>query len=286
MNPAISLVVRLATIDDLETIVGLTRRRRHVLAEWEDPYWRPRAGIDEQHPFFLQWCIEHNPRCIVFVAVENNIVVGCVFAVNQGQHTFLDDFCVDGERWSDVGNALLHEVATTETTTNRLLLCAPTKDAKEHEWLTASKAVHSSTFFAIPVGARHVAADNADTAADLALPSAIATPPQHVFGTFNEKTENGLNVSTVHGYAIGSPPVLPPPFDPGGPTTVVDRIIGTNRALVLEHILRAAAQRGDAQVIVIADNDDTELVGILRAKQAAKGAADPVNLWVRKIDRA
>ena len=100
-------------------------------------------------------------------------------------------------------------------------------------------------------------------------------PSAHVFGVFDANTENGLRVSTADGYAIGSAPALSPTYNPGGPTTVIDRICGGNRRAVLGFALLEAARRGDVQVIVVVDRADQELTNIVNDM----GATQPVNLW-------
>jgi hypothetical protein len=240
-------LIRPATSDDLEAIVALTRARRNQLAVWEPWYWSPRESIDEMHPMFLSWCIEHNPNCDVVVATENAIVVGCMFAHHRPDHTFLDDFCVFDERWPDIGSALIEA-----SKSGKRLICAPTKDRMKHHWLEPEF---------------------------LPLPDTLEQPPAHVFGLFDATTEHGLRVSTADGYAIGSAPALPPPYDPGGPTTVIDRICGSNRRSVLEVALQEAARRGDVQVIVVVDRLDLELTGIVNDL----GATQPVNLWLATL---
>jgi hypothetical protein len=259
-----ALVVRPAESTDLDGIVVLTKERRRQLARWEEFYWRPRAGIDELHPHFLRWCIEQNAACQVLVAVENATVVGCLFAHARPDHVFLDDFCVAGERWSDVGVALLNAAETDG------LICAPTKDLVLGAWLGTTNSTLVSRFFSLR------AVGDSDRLIDSgAIPTDLPSPPRHAFGPIDATTENGLRVMTSEGYALGSAPVSPPPYDPGGPTTVVDRIIGTDRAAVLEATLAAANRRGDVQVIVVCGVADVELETILTARCVSQ----PVNLW-------
>jgi hypothetical protein len=273
MEFASAPLIRPATSDDLEAIVALTRARRNQLAVWEPWYWNPREGIDETHPMFLGWCIEHNPNCDVMVATENGIVVGCVFAQHRPDRTFLDDLCVIDERWPDIGSALIE----ASKGGNRLI-CAPTKDRMKHHWLESGPFTWASTFFSL----RTPEAPPSHAKPEfLPLPDTLEQPPAHVFGLFDATTENGLRVSTADGYAIGSAPALPPPYDPGGPTTVIDRICGSNRRSVLEVALQEAARRGDVQVIVVVDRLDLELTGIVNDL----GATQPVNLWLATLER-
>jgi hypothetical protein len=267
MEFASAPLIRPAMSDDLAAIVPLTRARRKQLAAWEPWYWNPREGIDETHPMFLGWCIEHNPTCDVTVAIEHGVVVGCVFAQRRPDHTFLDDFCVADERWEDIASPLIET-----STAVQHLICAPSKDSMKHQWLERSPFTWASTFFSL----RTPAADPSHRTPEfLPLPKQLEQPPSHVFGVFDANTENGLRVSTADGYAIGSAPALPPPFDPGGPTTIIDRICGSNRRTVLDLALQEAARRSDVQVIVVVDRGDQELTNIVNDL----GATRPVNLW-------
>ena len=67
-------------------------------------------------------------------------------------------------------------------------------------------------------------------------------------------------------YAVGSPSVEPPIYDPGGPTCVVDQLGGQNRGTALDLALSAAAGRGDAQLVVVVATDDDQLRDELEAR--------------------
>jgi hypothetical protein len=264
------VTVRPATTDDLPAITALTGARRRQLANWEPWYWNPRAGIDELHPLYLGWCLEHNDACEVVVAVDgiDDVMVGCVFAHRRPDHVFLDDFCVVEDRWTDVGATLAGATADGQG-----LMCVPARDRSQRDWLTASDSfTWVSTFFSVRVEGLQSTPASAPSAP---LPDVLASPPAHVFGLFGVDTENGLRVSTVDGYAVGSAPASPPAYDPGGPTTVIDRVVGPNRRGVVDEVLRAASDRGDVQVIFVVDRADQELAEIV----GAVGATEPVHLW-------
>ncbi len=261
------LAVRPAVGEDLAAITALTRARRNELALWEPWYWNPRNGIDETHPLYLGWCIDHNPNCDVLVATENGSVVGCVFINRRPDHDFLDDLCVVDERWEEVGQALIHPCPGV----NRLV-CAPAKDVAQHRWLQSNDLIWASTFFSVRTPDTPAAHTDG---VYVPLPRALVQPPAHVFGIFDATTDNGLRVSTPDGYAIGSAPTLPAAYDPGGPTTVIDRVFGPNRRNVLHAALHAASRRGDIHVIVVVDHADHDLIEILNEA----GATQPVNLW-------
>ncbi len=260
-------MIRPATLADLESITMLTRDRRNQLAGWEPLYWNPRDGIEETHPLFLRWCIEHNDNCDVVVAVENDVVIGCIFINRRPDHVFLDDFCVVDQRWSEIGSAL-----TAARTDKMHLICAPTNDHAQNIWLESSEFEWVSTFFSL----RIPELDRSDADPEpMPLPGRLDDAPAHVFGHFDANTANGLQVCTGDGYAIGSAPVFPAAYDPGGPTTVIDRVQGPNRLAVVEAALRSTSRRGDVHVIFVVDHSDHELTEVL----IAAGATQPVNLW-------
>ena len=67
-------------------------------------------------------------------------------------------------------------------------------------------------------------------------------------------------------YAIGSPSVEPPIYDPGGPTSVVDQLGGPDRGVALDLAQSASAARSDSQLVVVLASDDEDLRGELEAR--------------------
>ena len=67
----------------------------------------------------------------------------------------------------------------------------------------------------------------------------LSTAPAHTFanGELDPDTANALVLNHRRKYVIGSPPLMSPIYDPGGPATVIDRIVGTDR----QGLLREAA---------------------------------------------
>jgi hypothetical protein len=271
--------VRAATLEDLDAVVALTRARRAELAAWEEFFWRPRAGIDDLHPLYLRWCIEQNPACDVVVATESDVVVGCLFVLDQGHQSFFDDFCVVDQRWADIGSTLMNSRSESPA-----VLCSPRKDRAQDTWLQGGGAALVSRYFSLPVDSGRVGGAGAGGGHALVTLSEpepsfdeLPTAPIHTFGIIDAVTPGGLRLATPYGYAIGSASLNPPAYDPGGPTTVIDRIVGPQRGTVLEAALSRAANRGDAHVIVVSDEQDSELRGFL----IAHGANQPVNVWQR-----
>ena len=86
--------------------------------------------------------------------------------------------------------------------------------------------------------------------------------PTHTFGgiAFDPGAPGALVACDPEGnYAIGSPGVEPPIYDPGGPTCVVDQLGGPDRGVALGVAQSGAAARGDSQLVVVSAADDEEL---------------------------
>jgi hypothetical protein len=89
----------------------------------------------------------------------------------------------------------------------------------------------------------------------------------HTFGgALDPDAPGALTITTDDGYVVGSASTTPPTYDPGGPTCVVDRIVGTNRLGLLNDAMTAAASRGDHQLLVVAATNDDDLVHLLRVE--------------------
>ncbi|MDE0237764.1 MAG: hypothetical protein OXN95_11120 [bacterium] len=93
------------------------------------------------------------------------------------------------------------------------------------------------------------------------IPEQRPTGPAHTFGgvAFDPAIPGALVARDEDGnYAIGSPSVEPPTYDPGGPTCVVDQLGGPDRGVALDLAQSTAAARGDAQLVVVSATDDEE----------------------------
>ena len=264
------IVVRDAGLPDLDALVALTRSQRLELANWAPRYWNPRAGADQLHPHFLRYCVE-NPGIEVRVATESGELVGCVVLQAQRAYCFADDFCVAGARWSDVGAALI-----AEPPAKPMIACCPRADSAQRQWLIARGSVRKSEYHSIMLGTVD-GGEVLDTVESAALDEDITALVVHTFsnGMVDPHGENALVISTSFGRVVGSAPMQPPIYDPGGPTTVVDRVVGADRAALLDETIRAARRRGDAQLIVVCADEDTELRALLHES----GSAVPVDVW-------
>ena len=98
----------------------------------------------------------------------------------------------------------------------------------------------------------------------------------HTFGASIDPTvAGGLRIADPRGVLVGSAPLTPPIYDPGGPSTIIDRVVGDDRAGLLNDGLDISRARGDIQVIVVCGAHDAELDEILDRH----GARTPVEVW-------
>ena len=97
--------MRPLTLDDLDWVVELTRRRRESLAAYAPRFWRPALDATERHREFLAHLIA-DP--LVFGLRTEH---GYVLALDRGDHRLVDDMVVSpDERWADDGVELLRAV--------------------------------------------------------------------------------------------------------------------------------------------------------------------------------
>jgi hypothetical protein len=272
MTSLTNVNVRDATLDDLDAIVILTRDRRDQLETWEPRYWKKREGTDVLHPHFLKYCLDHEAIRVVCTEDDHGVVIGCLIAhpATRGR-VWVDDVCVPTGRWNDVGAAMMTTVVATPG-----FVCVPTNDREMVEWFSSVGRQRRSIY-------RNVWLDsitlNPPAYGD-ELPIDIGVAPEHSFeNQINPIREKSLVVSTDEGFAIGSTPLTPPAYDPGGTTTVIDRIVakrdGGDRSIILMAALAECHARGDVQAIVIHEPADTELSALLDAFDAGH----PVDVW-------
>ncbi len=261
-----TITVRRAASEDLDAVVVLTRQRRAELASWEPVYWHPSANADQLHPMFLGYVLTQEEP-IAYVAFDQGAAVGCAIVNRQRSHWFCDDLCVTDERWDSVGSALL---AATELAP--LVTCVPERDSAEQTWLRSRGSAPASTTYML-----RVAGAAADPVVFPPFVGELPAPPMHTFmgGLIDPAADGGLRIADSRGVLIGSAGMMPPIYDPGGPTTVIDRVVGPDRAGLLGDALTIAAARGDVGVLVVCASDDTELADIA----LSLGATIPVRTW-------
>ena len=255
---------RAANADDLETITALTRGMRHQLAAWSPVYFNPAAGADEGHAGFLEFIVasdDHATR----VLTANSAVVGFFTLIDQDRHRWVDDLCLaDRALWPEA----LDAVATVARPP--WVSCVSVADiARLNAMAARGMAVVSTYFTRLTADARSAVAPSSVRTTSPTAGALTADPTRsarHSFGprAFTPDAPGALVVGgTDAGWVVGSPSVTPPIYDPGGPTTVIDQIVGPDRAGLVDAAVHACADRGDAQVVVVCAAADAELRSVL-----------------------
>ncbi len=267
--------VREATLDDLDAIVNLTRQRRGQLEAWQPRYWKKRAGADDLHPHFMRFCLDHEAVKVVCTEDGHGSIESCLIAhpATRGR-AFVDDVCVPAGRWKDLGAALMASVGTVPG-----FVCVPTSDTDMIEWFTAVGRHRRSIYRSLWLDSITL---NPPPYED-ELPIDLGVAPEHSFeNQIDPVREHSLVVSTAEGFAIGSGPLTPPAYDPGGTTTVIDRIVarrdGGDRRSILSAALAQCQSRADVHAIVIADPADHELSALLDEFDAGH----PLDVWTTR----
>jgi GNAT superfamily N-acetyltransferase len=114
-----SLEVRLATTEDLESMLELAAQSRRDYADHQPRFWRPAPdAVSRQRPFFAS--LVDNEDVLTLVAVRDARLVGFVVAMTLpappvyepgGPTCLVDDFAVEqAADWTTVGAALLQAV--------------------------------------------------------------------------------------------------------------------------------------------------------------------------------
>ncbi len=254
--------LRPATIDDLDIIISLTRSYRRQLAKWSPVYFNPRSAADENHAAFLAFLVGSD-QYTTSVLLEGEHVVGFYVVVDQGTNQWVDDLSLsEPQLWEDAIRTLSAQVSPPWVT------CVCASDTDRLHGLEAAGAVRSSTYFSVVVEPVQITNETVAQANPTTLLPKDYKPsgPRHTFGgsSFSPQTPGALIVvDEVRGYLIGSPSAEPPIYDPGGPTCVIDQIIGSNQPQLLQQAIRLAGRRGDAQMIVVCAEADHGLESVL-----------------------
>lgn len=263
--------VRPAQAADLDAIVELTRAGRSQLAAWSPVYFRPRDGADEAHAGFLAFIIgsdDHRTNTIV----EDGNVIGFFQLVRQPTHWWLDDLSLDDRyRWADVVDPICE--ASTE---RPWVTCVSAFDDDRAEALGGAGLAVTSSYWTRPLTVEDIGEHAAD-----GIGQTEGEWPRHTFGgmPFDPGLPGALVVGDADGnFATGSPSVEPPIYDPGGPTSVIDRLGGADRGRALVLAIGASAARFDAQLVVVARAEDHKLAALL----SEHGFGKQVDVFLRE----
>lgn len=249
---------RQADQSDLAAIVSLAQANRQQLARWSPVYFNPREGSDEAHSGFLGFVVSSDDQEAVVIEDDNGVLAFFV-RIHQAEHLWLDDLCVkDTDRWSEV-------VAALELPGRGWVTCASVKDRERIAAMAEVGARCLSRYWVRSTS--DVAGQKARTHGGVDADAGLAAP--HTFGgqAFTPGLEGALVVTDGQGgYVIGSPSASPPIYDPGGPTCVIDQVVGEDRAALVDVALAVCAGRGDAQVVVVCRDEDTALAATLEGR--------------------
>ena len=259
------LRLRDAQAEDLAEILELTSAMRSQLATWSPVYFRPRAGADEAHAQFLEFAVG-SPDQHASVFVHDGTVVGFFRLAKQPHHVWVDDLCLQNPLlWEGVAELLTDDLGST-----RWVTCVSPHDSDRIDALSSVGATPISSYWNKLLDERPPEADTSQVAEASNIPEHRPDGPAHTFGgvAFDPAIPGSLVVSDERGnYAIGSPSVEPPIYDPGGPTCVVDQIGGPDRWVALNLAQSGARSRGDAQLVVVSASDDDKLRNVLEAEE-------------------
>jgi hypothetical protein len=252
-------MIRPAEDRDIEAIVAMTRAARRNLARWSPVFFHPAPNVDERHAQYLALIVRSSSYDTRVAVTDDSRTAAFGVVIEQPTQFWLDDLCVsDPEDWNVAGAALIKSVTNIPTVT-----CVSPKDRDRLDALHAAGFVSVSSYWARILSAHSGAA--VTTRSDNEIP--LAPGPIHSFGGALDPTAPGaLTLTTSDGYVVGSASTTPPVYDPGGPTCVIDRIVGVNRRRLLDDAMSAAAHRGDHQLLVIASDTDAELLELLRTQ--------------------
>lgn len=239
----------------------MTSAMRRQLAAWSPMYFRPREGADEAHAQFLEFVID-SPDQQASVFVLDDSVVGFFRQAYLPHHIWVDDLCLrDPILWEEAARTLVDSMGSTSWVT-----CVSPHGADRLDALSSAGLTPISTYWSKSLPSSPSMPEIEETPS---IPEQRPTGPAHTFGgvAFDPAIPGALVACDEYGnYAIGSPSVEPPIYDPGGPTSVVDQLGGPDRGVALDLAQSAAAARGDAQLVVVLASDDRELRRDLKAK--------------------
>ncbi|MXZ86386.1 MAG: hypothetical protein F4Z02_12115 [Acidimicrobiia bacterium] len=246
--------IRETGAEDLEEVIRLTSATRRQLAAWSPVYFRPREGADVAHAQFLEFVVgSSDQQASVFVI--NDSVVGFFRQADLPKHVWVDDLCLrDPGLWNEAARTLVECMGSTSWVT-----CVSPHDADRLDALSSAGLAPISMYWSksLPSSPSMLETEEAPT-----VPEDRPAGPTHTFGgiAFDPGAPGALVACDPEGnYAIGSPGVEPPIYDPGGPTCVVDQLGGPDRGVALDLGHSAATARGDAQLVVVSAADDEEL---------------------------
>lgn len=249
--------LRLAAEEDLDEIASILAAGRRQLAEWSPLWWRSVPGADEIQRLWLAHLLQLDGPAVRVLA-DGDVVVGCAISVPQSGQWFIDDIGVASpDRWSDHGVALLSAIPERPA-----LTCIATSDQQRARAALTAGLRRRSQYWLRSVGSSGALPVSCELARDTNIPTGAA----HTFGGSLDPWADGALSFGVAGAGLvaGSPSVAAPPIYGGGGTVcIVDRVVGSDRGLLVDCALASSAQRGDVVLNVVAAEEDLELQRLL-----------------------
>lgn len=265
-------MIREAKIDDLDTVVELTKVNRARRARLHGDYWPPAKGADEMHATYLE-SILRNTDIKALALEKDGRVIGFAAVQRRPFFSFIDDICLaDDADWRADGVELLRGVEARPAIATVAHGDPPLVDAALAIGLTL---VSTHRLF------RLGNFDPVDVESSDDVPTDLVEPPLHVFIPLMEQQPKVVVKGDGEGYAVCSQSITPPPIlDIGGTTAVIDRVVGDDRRAILKSVLSFIQSRGDVSAILVVAAEDRELSRIADSL----GASHPVDVlkWPEK----
>ena len=263
-------LVRTPTPDDLEAVLELTRNNRALLAALEPRYWRPSDNADESHAGFVRGQIENDDLPKRVLENDGRVVGYAVSFRHPSGFFFVDDVCLSNEAdWQTDGRLLFEAVSERPA-----LMTAPHGDEQRVRAAELAGLVRTGNVRLVLLDEVDPPSSNRraiDPPADLSDPPILhvwmlAMPPE-TMTFFGDGDDGYVGISQ----SLAAPSI----YDPGGPSAVIDRVVGSNRHRMVLDAVAFAKERGDAQIILVVARDDRELIAIADGLDARR----PVDIF-------
>jgi hypothetical protein len=259
-------LIREATIDDLESVVALTKASRAQRARLHGDYWPPTTAADEMHAQYLESMLR-NPHLKKLALEKDGRVIGFAAVQPRPSFSFIDDICLaEDADWRTDGIEILKAIEERPAITTVAHGNAALVEAAFEIGLTL---VSTHRLFRLG-GFEPLHVECSRT-----IPTDLIEPPLHVFIPLMDPQQIAIVAGKDGAYAVCSQSVVPPPIlDIGGTAGVVDRIVGEDRRTILKGALSSLQNRGDVRAILIVAAEDRELSLIADGL----GASHPVDV--------
>ena len=265
-------ITRMPIESDLPAILHLTRENRALLARLEPGFWRKSADADELHQKFVEFQIATDSLTKRVLVQDGRVIGYAVASAHPSGFFFIDDVCLSPDAdWLIEGVHLLKSIEERPA-----IMTAPHLDTARVEAATAIGLERIGTVRSLRFDQEQLHDLAPTVVTQIAPPDNLAAPPRHVWLPVMQGDSITFLSDGGDGYVVISPAISAPPiYDPGGKPSVIDRVVGQDRRLLLMSALTFTQQRGDVGIILVVAAEDSELSGI--ADQL--GARHPVDIF-------